>query len=61
MLLAPLMLVSNNHVVPRWLHNHHILAIVDLLHHHGALPRMILGRRPSILVNLNLYLLDAQV
>ena len=60
-LLAPLMLVSNYHVVPSWLHHHHILAIVDLLDHHGALPRMILSRCPSIVVDLNLHLLNAQV
>ena len=61
MLLAPLVLVSYNHILSRWLHNHHVLAIVDLLHHHGPLSRMILGCRPSIVVNIDLYLLNAQV
>jgi len=60
MLLAPLVLVSDNHVLPHWLHYHNILSIVDFLHHHGTLPRMILGR-PSIVVNINLYLLNTQV
>lgn len=60
MLLAPLVLVSDYHVLPSWLHYHHILAIVDFLHHHGTLPRMILCR-PSIVVNIDLYLLNAQV